>query len=94
MQCIFQPTELQHLLNESRKSPGLSISEDEGKATKSPLIELTVQMTDAKLKTCQRLIVAGAAISTDEKSLLGIWKKQAKPEACGLMDAVPMTSKR
>jgi hypothetical protein len=81
MQYIFQPTELQHLLNESRKSPGMSISEDEGKATKSPLIELKVQMTDAKLKTCQRLIVAGAVISEDEKPLLGIWKKQAKPDA-------------
>jgi hypothetical protein len=81
MQCIFRPTELQHLLNESRMSPGMSISEDEGKATKSPLIELTAQMTGAKLKTRQRLVVTGAVISADDKPLLRIWKEQAKPEA-------------
>jgi hypothetical protein len=81
MQYIFQPTELQHLLNESRKLPGMSISEDEGKVTRSPLIELTAQMTSAKLKTRPRLTETGAVISADEKPLLGIWKEQAKPEA-------------
>lgn len=81
MQCICQPIELQDLLNESRKSPGMSISEDEGKATRSALIELTAQMTGAKLKKRPRLTVAGAVTSTDEKSLLVIWKERAKPEA-------------
>lgn len=91
MQCICQPTELQHLLNESRQSPGMSISEDEGKGTRCPLIKLTTQMTGVKLKTNPRLIATGAVISVDEKPLLGTRKKPAKPKA---RDAMPMTLKR
>jgi len=75
MQCTCQPTEPQHLLNEAKKSPGMSISEDERKVTGCPLIELTAQRTGAKLKMNPKLIVTEGVISADgETPLLGKWK--------------------
>jgi hypothetical protein len=69
-QCTCQPTGLQHLLNEVKKSPGMSISEDEEKETGSPLLESTAQMTRAKLKTRPRLIVTEGVTSGDGETPL------------------------